>query len=112
MRSASGDACKMTPVLNCVKLTRNGLVFRVGYVNPETGLALARVGRLRELSRSLVALALIAACARAPAPQAPAPPTSPFAIHVGFWLNLHLLLYAQSGPRGARTAPPIPTGGR
>ena len=37
--------------------------------------------------------------ARSPGPRSP---TSPFAIHVGFWLNLHLLLYAQSGPRGAR----------
>jgi PA domain-containing protein len=31
-----GDVCKMTPVLNCVKLTRNGLVARFGYINPET----------------------------------------------------------------------------
>jgi hypothetical protein len=31
-----GDACEMTPVLNCVKMTRNGLVARFGYVNPET----------------------------------------------------------------------------
>jgi hypothetical protein len=31
-----GDVCEITPVLNCVKLTRNGLVARFGYVNPET----------------------------------------------------------------------------
>jgi hypothetical protein len=54
-------------------------------------------------------LAFLFACGGAVVrPPAPAPP-QPFAFHHGFWLSLHLLLYGQSGPRGAREPIDDPT---
>jgi len=54
---------------------------------------------------SLVIVALCLGCAGRPPVPAAGPAAAPaplFDFHVGFWVNLHQRLYAESGPRGVR----------